>query len=168
MTQSTKQSDIVQGLAGRLAAAGETLLGRSLAIRHVDAGSCGGCEMELLSATLMWHHLGCHGICMVEDPRSADILLITGVSSTGLAESARQCLAAMARPRFVVAVGDCAADGGIFKGSPSVLGGAAAILPVDLVISGCPPSPAKIISGLLTVLDANRAASAVGSPAGRL
>ena len=105
---------------------------------------------------------------MVEDPRSADILLITGVSSTGLAESARQCLAAMARPRFVVAVGDCAADGGIFKGSPSVLGGAAAILPVDLVISGCPPSPAKIISGLLTVLDANRAASAVGSPAGRL
>jgi Ni,Fe-hydrogenase III small subunit len=168
VTQSKKRSDIVQDLVARLAATGETLLGRSLAIRHVDAGSCGGCEMELLSVTLMWDHLGRHGICMVDDPRWADILLITGVSSTGLAESARQCLAAMARPRFVVAVGDCAVDGGIFKSSSSVLGGAGAILPVDLVISGCPPSPARIISGLLAVLDANRVPSAPGSPAGRL
>jgi len=156
VSSAETRSEIVRDLAERLAAGGEALLGRSLAVRHVDAGSCGGCEMELLTASLLRDHFGRYGIRLVEDPRAADVLLITGVSVAGLAEAARRTLAAMPRPRFVIAVGDCAVDGGVFKGSPAVLGGAARILPVDLVITGCPPSPARILAGLCAVLEANR------------
>lgn len=147
----------VQVLAERLAASGQALLGRSLAIRHVDAGSCGGCELELAAARSLRDGLSRHGIVVTDDPRAADVLLITGVATRNLTEAAQRTLAAMAPPRFVVAVGDCAVDGGVFKGSAPVLGGAEHILPVDLLIAGCPPTPRQIIAGLLALLEANAA-----------
>lgn len=147
----------VRVLAERLAASGQALLGRSLAVRHVDAGSCGGCEIELAAVRVLRDGLSCSGITFTDDPRAADVLLITGVATTNLAEAAQRTLAAMAPPRFVVAMGDCAVDGGVFKGSAPVLGGAERILPVDLLIAGCPPTPRQIIAGLLALLEANAA-----------
>ncbi|HEX7390367.1 MAG TPA: hydrogenase [Acidiphilium sp.] len=145
----------VQILAERLAASGQALLGRSLAIRHVDAGSCGGCEISLAAARVLRDGLSRAGIVFTDSPRAADVLLITGVATANLAEAVRLTLAAMAPPRFVVAVGDCAVDGGVFKGSPPVLGGAERVLPVDLLIAGCPPTPRQIVAGLLALLEAN-------------
>lgn len=145
----------VAALAARLAASGERLLGRSLAIRHVDAGSCGGCEIELRAARGAAHGLARYGLRFVESPREADILLVTGVVTRNMAQALRMTMAAMPRPRFVVAVGDCAMDGGVFKGGPAILGGADKVLPVDLLIGGCPPMPEEIIEGLLALVEAN-------------
>jgi Ni,Fe-hydrogenase III small subunit len=144
-------------LAARLVEAGSVLLGRSLAVRHVDAGSCGGCEISLQAARVLRDGLTRHGISMVDDPRAADVLLITGVATATLADAVRRTLEAMATPRFVVAVGDCAVDGGVFKGAPNVRGGAERVVPVDLLIAGCPPSPGRIVAGLVALLEANAA-----------
>ncbi|MDD2875875.1 MAG: hydrogenase [Acidiphilium sp.] len=144
-------------LAARLTEAGTVLLGRSLAVRHVDAGSCGGCEISLAGARVLRDGLTHHGVVLVDDPRAADVLLITGVATHALAEAVQRTLAAMAPPRFVVAVGDCAVDGGVFKGAPTVLGGAEQVVAVDLLIAGCPPSPRRIIAGLVALLEANTA-----------
>jgi Ni,Fe-hydrogenase III small subunit len=145
----------IAALAERLAASGERLLGRSLAIRHVDAGSCGGCEIELRAARNPIHGLAQYGLSFVESPREADILLITGVVTRNMAPALRMTMAAMPRPRFVVAVGDCAMDGGVFKGSAAILGGVEKVLPVDLLIGGCPPAPEEIIEGLLALVEAS-------------
>lgn len=147
--------DPVRMLRERLTAAGQVLLGRSLAIRHVDAGSCGGCEIELAAALRLRDGLARYGVTLVDDPRAADVLLISGVATRNLAEAARRTLAAMPPSRFVVAIGDCAVDGGVFKSSGAVLGGAQTILPVDLLIAGCPPSPRQIIAGLAALVEAN-------------
>ncbi|MGC9269918.1 NADH-quinone oxidoreductase subunit B family protein [Acidiphilium sp.] len=147
----------VSSLAARLSEAGTTLLGRSLAVRHVDAGSCGGCEIALAAAAVLRGGLTRYGVTLVDDPRAADVLLVTGVVTRALAEAVTRTLAAMAPPRFVVAVGDCAVDGGVFKGAPSVLGGAERVVAVDLLIAGCPPSPGRIIAGLVALLEANAA-----------
>ncbi|MHB1303461.1 MAG: NADH-quinone oxidoreductase subunit B family protein [Acidiphilium sp.] len=149
--------DPARQLAARLAAAGQALLGRSLAVRHVDAGSCGGCEMELAAAARLRAGLARYGVTLTEDPRAADVLLITGVVTRTLAEAVRNTLAAMPPPRFVVAVGDCAVDGGVFKGGAAVLGGAQAVVEVDLIIAGCPPSPRQIVAGLAALAEANAA-----------
>lgn len=146
----------VQDLRARLAATGTARLGRALAIRHVPAGSCNGCELELRATQNMIHDLTQYGLTFTASPRHADILLITGVSGRNMVEAARQTRAAMPDPALVVACGDCAVDGGVFKGAPAVLGGADAIMPVDLVIPGCPPTPAQIVQGLLTLIEANR------------
>lgn len=153
-------------LAARMREAGTVLLGRSLALRHVDAGSCGGCEISLAGARVMRNGLVRYGISLVDDPRAADVLLITGVATRNLAGAVQRTLGAMAPPRFVVAVGDCAVDGGVFKGAPSVLGGAGAVVPVDLLIVGCPPSPERIVAGLAALLEANavRAPGRSGRP----
>ncbi|MDX5930914.1 NADH-quinone oxidoreductase subunit B family protein [Acidiphilium acidophilum] len=142
-------------LAARLAEAGSVLLGRSLAVRHVDAGSCGGCEISLRGARVLREGLTRFGISMVDDPREADVLLVTGVATATLADAVRRTLEAMAPPRFVVAVGDCALDGGVFKGAPNVVGGAERVVTVDLLIAGCPPSPGRIIAGLVALVEAN-------------
>jgi Ni,Fe-hydrogenase III small subunit len=147
----------ISALAARLAEAGITRLGRSLAVRHVDAGSCGGCEIALAGAAALRAGLTRYGITLVGDPRAADVLLITGVVTATLSDAVTRTLAALAPPRFVVAVGDCAVDGGVFKGAPNVIGGAERIVPVDLLIAGCPPSPGRIIAGLVALLEANAA-----------
>lgn len=142
-------------LGQRLQQASSARLGRSLAIRHVAAGSCNGCELELRSTQNMIHDLTQYGLSFTASPRHADVLLITGVAARNMLEAVRQARAAMPEPVFVVAVGDCAVDGGVFKGSPVIAGGADAILPVDLLIAGCPPAPGQIIEGLLALVEAH-------------
>ncbi len=135
-------------------AAGQARLGHSLEIRHIAAGSCNGCELELRATQSLIHDLAQYGLSFTPSPRHADVLLITGVATRNMAEAVRQTRDAMPQPVFVVGLGDCAVDGGVFKGSPAILGGAASLLPVDLLIPGCPPSPAQVIDGLLALLEA--------------
>jgi Ni,Fe-hydrogenase III small subunit len=148
-------AETAASLAGRLEAAAKARLGRSLAIRHVDAGSCGGCEIELRALTNVVHDLERLGLSFVVSPRHADVLLVTGPLTRNLVEALEQTWAAMPDPKFVVAVGDCAVDGGVFKGSYAVAGGIGNTLPVDLLISGCPPAPERILAGLRALLEAN-------------
>ncbi len=142
-------------MRARVAAAGSARLGRSLAIRHVAAGSCNGCELELRATQNMIHDLTQYGFTFTPSPRHADILLITGVAGRNMVEAARQARAAMPEPVLVVACGDCAVDGGVFKGSPAIAGGAEAITAIDLFIPGCPPTPAQIVQGLLALIEAH-------------
>jgi Ni,Fe-hydrogenase III small subunit len=138
----------LEALRGRLS----SRLGRSLAIRHVAAGSCNGCELELRATQNMIYDLSQYGLSFTASPRHADVLLITGVAARNMLEAIRQAREAMPEPALVVAVGDCAGDGGVFKGSPAIAGGAGDILPVDLFIAGCPPTPVQIVEGLLALL----------------
>ena len=145
----------LDSLAARLTAAAKVRLGRSLAICHVDSGSCGGCEIEVRALTNVIHDLERFGLSFVASPRHADVLLVTGPLTRNLAEALEQAWTAMPDPKFVVAVGDCAVDGGVFKGSYAIGGGVGTTLPVDLLISGCPPAPERILAGLRALLEAN-------------
>jgi Ni,Fe-hydrogenase III small subunit len=145
----------VASLAERLDAGAQQPLGRSLALLHVDAGSCGGCEVELRALRRAVYDLQRFGIRFVSSPRHADALLVTGPVTRNLVDALEQAHAAMPDPKLVVAVGDCAVDGGVFKGSYAVAGGAGTTLPVDLLISGCPPTPERIAAGLRALLEAN-------------
>ena len=139
----------------RLEAAAQTRLGRSLAIRHVNTGSCGGCELELRALNNLVYDLERFGLRFVESPRHADVLLVTGPLTRNLKAALEQAWDATPDPKWVVAVGDCAVDGGVFKGSYAVLGGTGLSIPVDLKIGGCPPPPAQILAGLRSLLEAN-------------
>lgn len=145
----------VKEMRARLAAAGARKLGRALAIRHVAAGSCNGCELELRATQNLIYDLTQYGLSFTPSPRHADILLITGAAGRNMIDAARQARAAMPDPVLVVACGDCALDGGVFKGSPAIAGGADAITPIDLTIPGCPPSPAQILQGLVALVEAH-------------
>lgn len=147
--------DTVASLAARLDAAAQARLGRSLAIRHVNAGSCNGCELELRALLGPLYAMERFGLRFVESPRHADVLLVTGPVTRTLRDALEQAWDAAPDPKWVVAVGDCAVDGGVFKGSYAVLDGAGSVLPVDLTISGCPPSPARLLAGLRALLEAN-------------
>lgn len=140
-------------LAEAFAARARGRLGRSLAIREVDAGSCNGCELELHAANNPVHDLERFGIKFVASPRHADVLLVTGAVTLNMQEALKRTYDAAPAPKWVVALGDCARDGGCFAGSYAVAGGVSAVLPVDLHISGCPPSPKQILAGLLALLD---------------
>lgn len=128
-------------------------LGRSLAIRTVDAGSCNGCELELNALSNAFYDIERFGIRFVASPRHADVLTVTGPVTRNMAEALRRTYEAMPHPKWVVAVGDCARDGGCFAGSYAVLGGAHHVVPVDLHIPGCPPSPTAILKGLLALME---------------
>ncbi|WP_135468025.1 NADH-quinone oxidoreductase subunit B family protein [Crenalkalicoccus roseus] len=158
--------EVAQALAARLDAAAQRRLGRSLAIRQVDAGSCNGCELEINALSSVVYDLERFGLRFVASPRHADVLLVTGPLSRNMREALERAWACTPEPKWVVAAGDCAVDGGVFKGSYAVEGGVGAALPVDLVIPGCPPSPTQLLEGLLALLEAQappRAASAVQS-----
>lgn len=144
-------------LAGRLEATARARLGRSLAIRHVDSGSCNGCELELNMLSGLVYDLERFGLRFVASPRHADVLLATGPACRNMSEALARAHACMPEPKWVVAVGDCALDGGLFRDSYAVAGGIGAVLPVDLVIPGCPPSPALVLEGLLALLAAQQA-----------
>ncbi len=146
---------VVLALIARLEAAAQARLGRSLCLRHVDAGSCGGCELELRAAAGAVHDLARLGLRFVASPRHADVLLLTGPLTRNLREAVERTWQATPDPKWVVAVGDCAVDGGVFKGSYAVHDGADALLPVDLAIRGCPPAPVQILEGLRALLAAN-------------
>jgi Ni,Fe-hydrogenase III small subunit len=139
-------------LARRLERAAYRRLGRSLAIRQVDAGSCNGCELEIQALGNPFYDLERFGLHFVASPRHADVLMVTGPVTKNMREALERTWAATPDPKWVVAVGDCAVGGGCFAGSYAVTGGVAAVLPVDLHIPGCPPDPTAILQGLLTLL----------------
>lgn len=127
-------------------------LGRSLAIRQVDAGSCNGCELEIHALSNAYYDLERFGIRFVASPRHADVLLVTGPVTHNMREALERTYAATPAPKWVVAVGGCARDGGCFTGSYAVIGGVSDAVPVDLHIPGCPPRPVEILRGLLALL----------------
>jgi Ni,Fe-hydrogenase III small subunit len=127
-------------------------LGRSLAIRQVDAGSCNGCELEINALNNAYYDLERFGIRFVASPRHADVLLVTGPVTLNMREALERTYVAMPAPKWVVAVGGCARDGGCFAGSYAVAGGVSGVVPVDLHIPGCPPRPVEILKGLLALL----------------
>src|SRR5437899_3238733 len=140
-------------LAGSVDRAAKRRLGRSLSIREVDAGSCNGCELEIHALQNAFYDLERFGLRFVASPRHADVLLVTGPVTKNMREALERTYNATPDPKWVVAVGDCAADGGIFQGSYAVVGGVAAVVPVDLHIRGCPPRPTQLLKGLLTLLE---------------
>ena len=142
----------VERIGARLAAEITRRFGRSLAIRQVDAGSCNGCELEISGLTGPHYDLERFGLHFVASPRHADCLLVTGPVTRNMAEALRRTWQATPDPKFVVAVGDCGRDGGLFRGSYAVVGGVADVIPVDAVIPGCPPSPAALLAGLLEAI----------------
>ena len=139
-------------LARALEKAARKRLGRSLAIRQVDAGSCNGCELEIHALNNAYYDLERFGIRFVASPRHADVLLVTGPVTHNMREALERTYAATPAPKWVVAVGGCARDGGCFAGSYAVTGGVSNVVPVDLHIPGCPPRPVEILRGLLALL----------------
>ena len=128
-------------------------LGRSLSIREVDAGSCNGCELEIHALHNAFYDLERFGLRFVASPRHADVLLVTGPVTKNMREALERTYAATPDPKWVVAVGDCAVDGGILAGGYACVGGVAAVLPVDLHIRGCPPNPTALLQGLILLLE---------------
>src|SRR5256886_828080 len=143
-------------LAAGLDAAARRRLGRSLSIREVDAGSCNGCELEIHALQNAFYDLERFGLRFVASPRHADVLLVTGPVTKNMREALERTYAATPDPKWVVAVGDCAADGGIFAGSYAVAGGVRDVVPVDLHIRGCPPDPIALLKGLLALMEPER------------
>ncbi|HEX7761619.1 MAG TPA: NADH-quinone oxidoreductase subunit B family protein [Caulobacteraceae bacterium] len=146
-------ADEMAALAARLETAARRRLGRSLALRHVDAGSCNGCELEIHALGNAFYDLERLGLRFVASPRHADVLLVTGAVTHNMRLALERTYAATPRPKWVVAVGGCALDGGLFKGSYACAGGVDAVVPVDLHIPGCPPSPTVLLRGLITLLE---------------
>jgi Ni,Fe-hydrogenase III small subunit len=126
-------------LAANVDRAARRRLGRSLSIREVDAGSCNGCELEIHALNNAVYDLERFGLRFVASPRHADVLLVTGPVTRNMREALARTYHATPDPKWVVAVGDCALDGGLFSGSYAVIGGVSAVVPVDLHIPGCPP-----------------------------
>ena len=123
-------------------------LGGSVQVRHVDAGSCNGCEVEIGAAFGPVYDADRYGARLVASPRHADALIVTGVVTRNMAQPLRRTYEAVPDPKLVVAVGDCARNCGLFKGAPGVAGAVSDIVPVDLEIPGCPPRPEAIVEGL--------------------
>jgi Ni,Fe-hydrogenase III small subunit len=141
-------------LAAKLDIAAKRRLGRSLSIREVDAGSCNGCELEINALNNAFYDLERFGLRFVASPRHADVLLVTGPVTKNMREALERTYLAMPSPKWVVAVGDCAIDGGLFSGSYAVAGGVSVVLPVDLRIKGCPPRPWDLLNALLALMRA--------------
>jgi Ni,Fe-hydrogenase III small subunit len=140
-------------LAASVDRAARRRLGRSLSIREVDAGSCNGCELEIHALNNVFYDLERFGLRFVASPRHADVLLVTGPVTRNMRQALERTYNATPDPKWVVAVGDCAANGGLFAGSYAVVGGVNAVVPVDLHIPGCPPSPLQLLDGLLALLN---------------
>jgi Ni,Fe-hydrogenase III small subunit len=125
------------------------IMGRALCIRHVDAGSCNGCELEIVALNNPYYNLEGSGIRFVASPRHADLLLVTGPVSVNMQEALLRTYDAVPHPKLVVAVGDCGACGGIFGKTYASRGAIANVIPVDLTVEGCPPDPTAILRAIL-------------------
>ncbi|MBN8917922.1 MAG: NADH-quinone oxidoreductase subunit NuoB [Rhizobiales bacterium] len=156
LTEAAPDDAAVEALARELDAAARARLGRSLSIREVDAGSCNGCELEIHALGNAFYDLDRFGIRFVASPRHADVLLVTGPVAKNMAEALKRTYDATPGPKWVVAAGDCAINGGVFAGSYAVTDGAGAVVPVDLKIPGCPPTPVDLLTGLLALLKAGK------------
>jgi Ni,Fe-hydrogenase III small subunit len=139
-------------LAAELNIQAQRRLGRSLSIRALDAGSCNGCELEMHALSNAFYDLERFGLKFVASPRHADVLFVTGPVTKNMREALERTHNAMPGPKWVVGVGDCAKDGGVFAKSYAVSGGVATVLPVDLYIPGCPPRPLDMLTALLRLL----------------
>ena len=126
--------------------------GRSLNIRHVDAGSCNGCELEIHALSNPYYNLEGLGIKFVASPRHADALLVTGPVTRNMAEALQRTYAAVPDPKFVIALGDCAAGCGVFGDTYAILGKVSQLIPVDVLVLGCPPTPRSILQGILDAI----------------
>jgi len=146
------ETEIVQ-LVKQIDAKTKKLLGRALAIREVDAGSCNGCEIEITGLTSPVYDCERFGIHFVASPRHADMLLVTGPVTRNMEVPLRKTYEATPDPKLVVAVGDCAQTCGVFKGSYAIAGSVDKVVPVDVFVHGCPPEPADILRGILAALD---------------
>src|SRR5579872_6481407 len=140
-------------LAQRVQRAAKARLGRSLSIREIDAGSCNGCELEIHALNNAYYDVERFGLRFVASPRHADVLMVTGPVTKNMREALMRTYQATPDPKWVVAIGDCAKDGGCFSGSYAVLGGVGDVVPVDLHIPGCPPTPIAMLKGLLALLE---------------
>ncbi|HET9069869.1 MAG TPA: NADH-quinone oxidoreductase subunit B family protein [Amaricoccus sp.] len=155
LTEAAPAPDpLPEDLARGLERAAWRRLGRSLAIRMVDAGSCNACELEINALANPFYDLERFGLHFVASPRHADVLMATGPVTRNMREALERTWAAMPEPKWVISVGDCAQGGGCFAGSYAVVGGIEAVLPVDLHVPGCPPEPMAILRGLLTLVEA--------------
>ena len=130
--------------------------GRALTIRHVDAGSCNGCELEINSLNNPFYNLEGLGIHFVASPRHADMLLVTGPVSKHMEIALKRTYDATPEPKFVVAIGDCGCTGGVFGENYASLGRVSNVIPVDVIVPGCPPTPRAIIQGILTAIAQKR------------
>ena len=156
VTEPAPPADALREEAGRIQRELLDILGRALAIREVDTGSCNGCELEIQALTNPYYNLEGLGIRFVASPRHADLLLVTGPVSRHMVEALRRTLDATPEPRLVVGVGDCAACGGVFGESYASCGALASVIPVDAVVPGCPPPPIAILRAILDVVRRRR------------
>ncbi len=154
LTEALAASDDAElaSLAAKLDAASQRRLGRSLSIRQIDAGSCNGCELEINALSNAFYDLERFGLKFVASPRHADVLFVTGPVTKNMREALERTYHATPDPKWVVAVGDCAVDGGLFAGSYAVAGGVSAVVPVDIFVRGCPPRPKDLLNGLLLLM----------------
>jgi Ni,Fe-hydrogenase III small subunit len=144
----------IRDVVARLERAARRRLGHSLSIREVDAGSCNGCELEIQALGNPFYDLERFGLRFVASPRHADVLLVTGPVTKNMQEALKRTYDATPSPKWVVAAGDCAFDGGLFAASYAVVGGVTKVVPVDLYIKGCPPRPIDLLRGLLSLMEA--------------
>lgn len=140
------------------------ILGRALTIRQVDAGSCNGCELEIHALNNPYYNIEGLGIRFVASPRHADLLLVTGPVSRHMRVALERTYEATPEPRLVVAVGDCGCTGGVFGESYASCGRVANVIPVDVAIPGCPPTPIDLLKGILTAVDQRVAAPLATRP----
>ena len=155
---SVPERQVEEDLARQIEQRARRVLGRAVAIRQVDAGSCNGCEIEIGGLTGPVYDLERFGLHFVASPRHADLLLVTGPVTRNMAVPLRKTWEATPDPKLVVAIGDCAHDCGVFAGSYAVAGRVQDIIPVDAVVLGCPPPPADILRGILAALGRSRSA----------
>jgi Ni,Fe-hydrogenase III small subunit len=151
LTRSNEDAHI-ERLARQIDERARRLFGRSLHIREVDAGSCNGCELEIGALNNPYYDLERFGLHFVASPRHADCLLVTGPVTRNMADPLKRTYDATPDPKIVVAVGDCAKDCGVFAGGYAVVGAVSSVVPVDVVVLGCPPTPSAILAGILSAL----------------
>ena len=149
------ESDKLEIVGAQLAAHIAKYFNRALAIRMVDAGSCNGCELEIHAVNNPYYNIERFGIHFVASPRHADMLLVTGPVTKNMREALLRTYEATPDPKLVVAVGDCAQCGGVFKDSYAVIGAVSEVIPVNVIVKGCPPTPVDIIHGILTAIKPN-------------
>jgi Ni,Fe-hydrogenase III small subunit len=157
ITEAPPASDDALRIADAFRARILEILGRALCIRAVDAGSCNGCELEIHALNNPHYNIEGLGIRFVASPRHADLLLITGPVAKNMEVALRRTYDATPDPKLVVAVGDCGCTGGIFGASYASCGRVSNVIPVDVAVPGCPPSPRQILSGILTAITKSKA-----------